>query len=144
VTSRLGKGKSLTFSYSVGRQIFRQSYHAVNISDRLDSHKQHPHILYHAPQKLSVSAVQTSRLDRYTDRQAFRHANRRGAISTTSGQSGCPNQTRTKDVQPFSRLTDVQTVRYTQRKDIYIEHRAGTAARLASWRKMTQPGEFCW
>jgi hypothetical protein len=31
-----------------------------------------------------------------------------------------------------------------QRKDIYIEHRAGKAARLASWRKMTQPGEFCW
>jgi hypothetical protein len=31
-----------------------------------------------------------------------------------------------------------------QRKDIYIEHRAGKAACLASWRKMTQPGEFCW
>ncbi len=31
-----------------------------------------------------------------------------------------------------------------QRKDIYIEHWAGKAARLASWRKMTQPGEFCW
>ncbi len=31
-----------------------------------------------------------------------------------------------------------------QRKYIYIEHRAGKAARLASWRKMTQPGEFCW
>jgi hypothetical protein len=24
------------------------------------------------------------------------------------------------------------------------EHRAGKAVRLASWRKMTQPGEFCW
>jgi hypothetical protein len=32
----------------------------------------------------------------------------------------------------------------SQRKDIYIEHRAGKAPRLASWRKMTQPGEFCW
>jgi hypothetical protein len=32
----------------------------------------------------------------------------------------------------------------TQRKDIYIEHWAGKAARLASWRKMTQLGEFCW
>ncbi len=32
-----------------------------------------------------------------------------------------------------------------QRKDIlYIEHRAGKATCLASWRKMTQPGEFCW
>ncbi len=31
-----------------------------------------------------------------------------------------------------------------QRKDIYIEHRAGKTPRLASWRKMTQPGEFCW
>jgi hypothetical protein len=31
-----------------------------------------------------------------------------------------------------------------QRKDIYIENRAGKAARLTSWRKMTQPGEFCW
>jgi hypothetical protein len=30
------------------------------------------------------------------------------------------------------------------RKDIYIEQRAGKAARLASCRKMTQPGEFCW
>jgi hypothetical protein len=30
-----------------------------------------------------------------------------------------------------------------QRKDIYIEHRAGKAPRLASWRKMTQQGEFC-
>ncbi len=30
-----------------------------------------------------------------------------------------------------------------QRKDIYIEHRAGTAPRLASWRIMTQPGEIC-
>jgi hypothetical protein len=30
------------------------------------------------------------------------------------------------------------------REDIYIEHRAGKVARLASWRKMTQPGEFCW
>ncbi len=29
-----------------------------------------------------------------------------------------------------------------QRKDIYIEHRAGKATRLASWRKMTQPGAF--
>jgi hypothetical protein len=27
---------------------------------------------------------------------------------------------------------------------IYIEHRAGKAARLASWRKMTQPGVFGW
>jgi hypothetical protein len=27
---------------------------------------------------------------------------------------------------------------------IYIEHWAGMSARLASWRKMTQPGEFCW
>ncbi len=26
-------------------------------------------------------------------------------------------------------------------RDIYIEHWAGKAARLASWRKMTQPGE---
>jgi hypothetical protein len=25
-----------------------------------------------------------------------------------------------------------------------IEHRAGKAACLASLRKMTQPGEFCW
>ncbi len=24
-----------------------------------------------------------------------------------------------------------------------VEHRAGKAVRLASWRKMTQPGEFC-
>jgi hypothetical protein len=32
----------------------------------------------------------------------------------------------------------------TQRKDIYIEHRACRAARLASYRKMTQPGEICW
>jgi hypothetical protein len=31
-----------------------------------------------------------------------------------------------------------------QRKDINIEHRASKAARLSSWRKMTQPGEFCW
>ncbi len=31
-----------------------------------------------------------------------------------------------------------------QRKYTYIEHWAGTAARLSSWRKMTQPGEFCW
>jgi hypothetical protein len=31
-----------------------------------------------------------------------------------------------------------------QIKDIYIEHWAGKAARLASWRKMTQQGEFCW
>jgi hypothetical protein len=31
-----------------------------------------------------------------------------------------------------------------QRKDIYMEHRAGKAALLASWRKMTQPSEFCW
>jgi hypothetical protein len=31
-----------------------------------------------------------------------------------------------------------------QIKDIYIEHRAGKAALLASWRKMTQPSEFCW
>ncbi len=30
----------------------------------------------------------------------------------------------------------------TQRKDIYIEHRAGKAARLASWRKMTQMASF--
>jgi hypothetical protein len=30
-----------------------------------------------------------------------------------------------------------------QRKDIYIEHWASKAARLASWKKMTQPGEFC-
>jgi hypothetical protein len=29
-----------------------------------------------------------------------------------------------------------------QRKD--IEHRAGKAARLDIWRKMIQPGEFCW
>ncbi len=29
-----------------------------------------------------------------------------------------------------------------QRKDIYIEHRAGKAALLASWRKMTHPDEF--
>ncbi len=27
---------------------------------------------------------------------------------------------------------------------LYIEYRAGKAARPASWRKMTQPGEFCW
>jgi hypothetical protein len=34
---------------------------------------------------------------------------------------------------------------YRQRKDTYsIEHRAGRAVRLASWRKMTQPGEYCW
>jgi hypothetical protein len=33
--------------------------------------------------------------------------------------------------------------RAIQRKDI-VEHRAGKVARLASWRKMTQPGEFCW
>jgi hypothetical protein len=33
---------------------------------------------------------------------------------------------------------------YKQRKDIYIENRAGKVARLASWRKMTQPGGFCW
>jgi hypothetical protein len=31
-----------------------------------------------------------------------------------------------------------------RREVIYIEHRAGKAARLDSWRKMTQPGEFCW
>jgi hypothetical protein len=31
-----------------------------------------------------------------------------------------------------------------QRIHIYIEHRAGKAARLASWWKMTEPGEFCW
>jgi hypothetical protein len=31
-----------------------------------------------------------------------------------------------------------------QRKNIYIEHRAAKAARLAIWRKMTQPGEFFW
>jgi hypothetical protein len=29
-------------------------------------------------------------------------------------------------------------------KNMYIEHRAGKVACLASWRKMTQPGEFCW
>ncbi len=34
--------------------------------------------------------------------------------------------------------------RYSQRKDRHIEHRAGKAPCLASWRKMTQPGEFCW
>ena len=28
-------------------------------------------------------------------------------------------------------------------KERYIEHRAGKAIRLACWRKMTQPGEFC-
>ncbi len=39
-------------------------------------------------------------------------------------------------------FTDDETL--SQRKDIYIEHRAGKAACLASWRKMTQPGEFCW
>jgi hypothetical protein len=33
---------------------------------------------------------------------------------------------------------------HNQRKEIYIEHRAGKTAHLASWRKMTQPGEFCW
>jgi hypothetical protein len=33
---------------------------------------------------------------------------------------------------------------YNQRKDLYKEQRTGKAARLASWRKMTQPGEFCW
>ncbi len=32
---------------------------------------------------------------------------------------------------------------YTREK-YSIEHRAGKAARLASWRKMTQPGEFSW
>ena len=33
---------------------------------------------------------------------------------------------------------------YNQRKDMYIQRkRAGKAARLASWRKMTLPGEFC-
>jgi len=39
-------------------------------------------------------------------------------------------------------FTDDQTL--YQRKDIYIEHRTGKAPYLASWRKMTQPGEFCW
>jgi hypothetical protein len=29
-------------------------------------------------------------------------------------------------------------------KRFNIEHRAGKAARKASWRKMTQPGEFSW
>ena len=32
--------------------------------------------------------------------------------------------------------------RLAQRKDIYIEHRAGKAARLASLRKVTQPSSF--
>jgi hypothetical protein len=31
-----------------------------------------------------------------------------------------------------------------KRHILYMEHRAGKAARLASWRKMTQPGEICW
>jgi hypothetical protein len=40
---------------------------------------------------------------------------------------------------------DIEATRRTdQRKDIYIEHRASKAARLASWRKMTHPGEVYW
>ncbi len=41
---------------------------------------------------------------------------------------------------PFSLVLCKEYV--DQRKDIYIEHRAGKAPRLASWRKMTQPASF--
>jgi hypothetical protein len=38
-------------------------------------------------------------------------------------------------------MLEISVYEPVQRKDIYIEHRAGKAARLATWRKMTQPGE---
>jgi hypothetical protein len=44
----------------------------------------------------------------------------------------------------FNLLTYLSVYWSYQRKDIYIEHRAGKTPCLASWRKMTQPGEFCW
>jgi hypothetical protein len=48
------------------------------------------------------------------------------------------------EVRPFPILTTPPRHRMYQRKYIYIEHRAGKVARLASWRKMTQPADFCW
>jgi hypothetical protein len=45
----------------------------------------------------------------------------------------------------FENIEQVNNTKYCtiyQRKD--IEHRAGKAAGLANWKKMTRPGEFCW
>ncbi len=62
------------------------------------------------------------------------------ALATVPGAEFDPRQ-RAFDMeelrpQPIIRLGRPE-IRY-----VYIKHRAGKAALLASWRKMTQPGEF--
>ncbi len=48
-----------------------------------------------------------------------------------------------RDLQYFLAPDCIEDI-INQRKDIYIEHWDGKAARRASWKKMNQPGEFCW